>query len=256
MTTLVCQRVQRFSAGRGAAGHNQPASASGSRSATLRRAARRLITAPRSYACDGADVAAATVLPECAWRARLRAGPGSSPRLRLGFAPAPASAAGASCALRRAGIQEQSVDTPGDAVASSQMLVVAVMTELEYPADDHEQVLADLSVGTRASSTVTGRRRRSRGAPLLAQPRPRIFAWPRSTIAPCSVTSPASPLTLALPSSPARRRAPPAGRRYPSISARRGAMRKECSWEGASPRILRHLPYCWHERTLEGEDAP
>jgi hypothetical protein len=49
-------------------------------------------------------------------------------------------------ALQWAGIQEQFVDTPGDAVASSQLLVVAVMTELGYPAEDPDQVLADLSV--------------------------------------------------------------------------------------------------------------
>lgn len=49
-------------------------------------------------------------------------------------------------ALRWAGIQEQFVDTPEDAVASSQLLVVAVMTELGYPAEDPDQMLADLSV--------------------------------------------------------------------------------------------------------------
>jgi hypothetical protein len=45
-----------------------------------------------------------------------------------------------------AGIQEQFVDTPQDAVGSAQLLVVAVMTELGYPAEDPDQVLADLSV--------------------------------------------------------------------------------------------------------------
>ena len=45
-----------------------------------------------------------------------------------------------------ASIQEQFVDTPSDAVASSQQLVVAVMTEVGYPAEDPDQVLADLSV--------------------------------------------------------------------------------------------------------------
>jgi hypothetical protein len=49
-------------------------------------------------------------------------------------------------ALQWAGIQEQFVDTPEDAVASSQLLVVAVMTELGYPAEDPDQMLADLSV--------------------------------------------------------------------------------------------------------------
>ena len=45
-----------------------------------------------------------------------------------------------------AAIQEQFVDTPEDAVASSQVLVVAVMSELGYPAEDPDQMLADLSV--------------------------------------------------------------------------------------------------------------
>ena len=49
-------------------------------------------------------------------------------------------------ALQWASIQEQFVDTPEDAVASSQLLVVAAMTELGYPAEDPAQVLADLSV--------------------------------------------------------------------------------------------------------------
>jgi hypothetical protein len=49
-------------------------------------------------------------------------------------------------ALQWAGIQEQFVDTPEDAVASSQLLVIAVMAELGYPAEDPDQVLADLSV--------------------------------------------------------------------------------------------------------------
>jgi hypothetical protein len=49
-------------------------------------------------------------------------------------------------ALQWAGIQEQFVDTPEDAVASAQLLVVAVMTERGYPAEDPDQILADLSV--------------------------------------------------------------------------------------------------------------
>ena len=48
---------------------------------------------------------------------------------------------------RWAGIQEQFVDAPADAVTSSQVLIAAVMNERGYPADDDEQVLADLSVG-------------------------------------------------------------------------------------------------------------
>ncbi len=49
-------------------------------------------------------------------------------------------------AVQWAAIQEQFVDTPEDAVASSQLLVVEVMCELGYPADDPDQMLADLSV--------------------------------------------------------------------------------------------------------------
>jgi hypothetical protein len=52
----------------------------------------------------------------------------------------------ASYAEQWAGIQERFVDTPADAVAASQVLVVAVMAERGYPADDRDQVLADLSV--------------------------------------------------------------------------------------------------------------
>jgi len=53
----------------------------------------------------------------------------------------------ASYAARWAGIQEQFVDTPADAVTSAQVLIAAVMNERGYPADDDDQVLADLSVG-------------------------------------------------------------------------------------------------------------
>jgi hypothetical protein len=49
-------------------------------------------------------------------------------------------------AVHWAAIQEQFVDTPDDAVASSQLLVVEVMCELGYPAEDPDQMLADLSV--------------------------------------------------------------------------------------------------------------
>lgn len=44
------------------------------------------------------------------------------------------------------GIQEQFVDTPAQAVAASQVLVVAVMGERGYPTGHQDQVLADLSV--------------------------------------------------------------------------------------------------------------
>lgn len=49
-------------------------------------------------------------------------------------------------ALQWAAIQEQFVDTPENAVASSHVLVVAVMSELGYPVEDPDQMLADLSV--------------------------------------------------------------------------------------------------------------
>ena len=45
-----------------------------------------------------------------------------------------------------AAIQAQFVDAPEDAVSASAVLVVAVMGERGYPADDHDQILADLSV--------------------------------------------------------------------------------------------------------------
>jgi hypothetical protein len=57
-----------------------------------------------------------------------------------------ADSARAAYALQWAAIQEQFVDTPEDAVASSQLLVIAVMTELGYPVEDPDQMLADLSV--------------------------------------------------------------------------------------------------------------
>ena len=57
-----------------------------------------------------------------------------------------AETARAGYAVQWAAIQEQFVDTPEDAVASSQLLVVAVMCELGYPAEDSDQMLADLSV--------------------------------------------------------------------------------------------------------------
>jgi hypothetical protein len=43
-------------------------------------------------------------------------------------------------------LQEQFVDAPVDAVASSQVLVAAVMNERGYPTENRDQVLADLSV--------------------------------------------------------------------------------------------------------------
>jgi len=53
----------------------------------------------------------------------------------------------ASFAGQWASIQERFVDTPADAVSAAQLLVAAVMTERGYPAEHHDQVVADLSVG-------------------------------------------------------------------------------------------------------------
>ena len=45
-----------------------------------------------------------------------------------------------------AGLQEEFVDRPADAVSASRVLVTAVLKERGYPTDDRDQVLADLSV--------------------------------------------------------------------------------------------------------------
>ena len=55
-------------------------------------------------------------------------------------------AARASYAAQWADLQERFVDAPADAVAGSQLLVTAVMTDRGYPVENHDQVLADLSV--------------------------------------------------------------------------------------------------------------
>jgi hypothetical protein len=49
-------------------------------------------------------------------------------------------------AAQWAGIQEQFVDAPADALSGAQLLVTAVMTERGYPVQEDDQVLADLSV--------------------------------------------------------------------------------------------------------------
>lgn len=48
--------------------------------------------------------------------------------------------------VRWAGLQEEFVDRPADAVFASRVLVTAVMKERGYPTADRDQVLADLSV--------------------------------------------------------------------------------------------------------------
>ena len=55
-------------------------------------------------------------------------------------------AARASYVAQWADIQERFVDAPADAVTGSQLLVTAVMTDRGYPVENHDQVLADLSV--------------------------------------------------------------------------------------------------------------
>jgi hypothetical protein len=55
-------------------------------------------------------------------------------------------AARAGYADQWAAIQERFVDAPADAVAGSQLLVAAVMTERGYPTEHPDQVRADLSV--------------------------------------------------------------------------------------------------------------
>ena len=77
-----------------------------------------------------------------------------------------------------AGIQERFVDTPPDAVSASQVLVVAVMTERGYPAEDHDQVLADLSVEHASMLDHYRAAERSAGVPLRARPRRRTCGWP------------------------------------------------------------------------------
>jgi hypothetical protein len=62
----------------------------------------------------------------------------------------------ASYAGQWAAVQEQFVDMPADAVTASQALVVEVMEQRGYPTQDHDQALADLSVG---HSDVLGRYR-------------------------------------------------------------------------------------------------
>jgi Tfp pilus assembly protein PilX len=52
----------------------------------------------------------------------------------------------ASYAAQWADVQERFVDAPADAVAGSQLLVTAVMTDRGYPTEHQDQVLADLSV--------------------------------------------------------------------------------------------------------------
>ncbi len=64
---------------------------------------------------------------------------------RLGIRPL-TPAARANYADRWAGIQQRFVDEPPEAVAATQVLVLAVMSERGYPAGRYDQAVADLSV--------------------------------------------------------------------------------------------------------------
>jgi hypothetical protein len=64
---------------------------------------------------------------------------------RLDIRPLSA-AAGAKYAAEWEAAQERFVDQPRHAVAEARLLVVAVMKERGYPAEDHDQIAADLSV--------------------------------------------------------------------------------------------------------------
>ena len=90
--------------------------------------------------------------------------------------PAAHRASRAGYELQWAAIQEQFVDAPEDAVASSQLLVVAVMNELGYPAEDPDQMLADLSVEHAATLGHYRAAEQPARARPLARPRPRTCA--------------------------------------------------------------------------------
>jgi hypothetical protein len=57
-----------------------------------------------------------------------------------------ADAARAGYAAQWMSIKEQFIDAPAEAVSGAQILVAAVMAERGYPVEQHDQVLADLSV--------------------------------------------------------------------------------------------------------------
>jgi hypothetical protein len=80
---------------------------------------------------------------------KLPAGTGPAERQRraggLGIRPLTALAR-AVYADQWAGIQERFAGTPADALAASQVLAVAVMSDQVYPAEHHGQVLADRSI--------------------------------------------------------------------------------------------------------------
>lgn len=80
---------------------------------------------------------------------RFKAGTGLAERERRVEGPGQRSltaSARAGYADQWAGIQERFAGPPGDALAASQVLAVAVMSELVYPAEHHDQVLADRSI--------------------------------------------------------------------------------------------------------------
>jgi hypothetical protein len=112
----------------------------------------------------------------------------------LGIRPLTA-AARAGYADQWAHIQERFAGTPADALAASQVLAVAVMSEQVYPAEHHDQVLADRSIEHAGTLDHYRRPRRSVTAPRRARPQWRTCGKASSTTVPCSVTSSASLLT-------------------------------------------------------------
>ena len=65
-------------------------------------------------------------------------------------------------------IQERFVDQPEQAVVQAGRLVTSVMKDRGYPTEDHDQILADLSVEPPARWTTTVRRTRSACRPRKA----------------------------------------------------------------------------------------
>jgi hypothetical protein len=95
-----------------------------------------------------------------------------------------------------AAIQERFAGTPADALAASQVLAVAVMREQAYPAEHHDQALADLSI--EHAGTLDHYRAAEEISHSAASGRPqwKTCGNAASTTLPCSVTSSASLLTL------------------------------------------------------------
>ena len=89
-------------------------------------------------------------------------------------------------------IQERFVDQPEEAVTQAGMLVTSVMKDRGYPTEDHDQILADLSVEPPARWTTTVRRTRSACRPRPATSAPRTCGWRCCSTGRCSATCSAS----------------------------------------------------------------